>query len=111
MPSLGAETSAVQYPMIRYAQDIGWKLVSQAEALRRRAGETDISVPATWTFCTTSLYREKHSQYAVNTAQSVAPQPHLFKNRNDPLPFFPRVTVEPVRAARQVADRPGLARR
>lgn len=42
MPSLGAETSAVQSPMLRYAQDIGWALVSEAEALKRRGGETGL---------------------------------------------------------------------
>lgn len=40
MPSLGAEVPAVQLPMLRYAQDIGWKLVAQADALKRRGGET-----------------------------------------------------------------------
>ena len=49
MPILGAETSAVQLPMIRYAQDIGWKLVSQAEALRRRGGETGLVCTQTLT--------------------------------------------------------------
>jgi type I restriction enzyme R subunit len=40
MPTLGAEVPAVQLPMLRYAQDIGWKLVPQAEALLRRGGES-----------------------------------------------------------------------
>jgi type I restriction enzyme, R subunit len=42
MPSLGAEVPAVQLPMLRYAEAIGWKLVPQAEALRRRGGETGL---------------------------------------------------------------------
>jgi type I restriction enzyme R subunit len=42
MPSLGAEVPAVQTPMLRYAQDIGWSLVSEAEALRRRGGEAGL---------------------------------------------------------------------
>jgi type I restriction enzyme R subunit len=42
MPSLGAEVSAVQTPMLRYAQAIGWTLVPQAEALKRRGGETGL---------------------------------------------------------------------
>lgn len=29
MPTLGAEASAVQSPMLRYAQDIGWALVRE----------------------------------------------------------------------------------
>jgi type I restriction enzyme R subunit len=42
MPSLGAEVPAVQLPMLRYAQQIGWKLVPQEEALKRRGGETGL---------------------------------------------------------------------
>jgi type I restriction enzyme R subunit len=37
---LGTETLAVQLPMLRYAQEIGWTRVDEAEALRRRGGET-----------------------------------------------------------------------
>src|SRR5262245_5333468 len=40
MPALGAEVPAVQLPMLRYAGQIGWALVSQADALKRRGGET-----------------------------------------------------------------------
>src|SRR5262245_58157104 len=40
MPALGAEVPAVQLPMLRYAGQIGWSLVSQADALKRRGGET-----------------------------------------------------------------------
>jgi hypothetical protein len=29
MPSLGTEVAAVQLPMLRYAQDIGWKGFAQ----------------------------------------------------------------------------------
>jgi type I restriction enzyme R subunit len=39
MPSLGAEMPAVQLPMIRYAGEIGWAPVSQADALKLRGGE------------------------------------------------------------------------
>ncbi len=42
MPSLGAEVPGVQLPMLRYAQQIGWALVSEAEALKRRGGETGL---------------------------------------------------------------------
>lgn len=49
MPVLGAETSAVQLPMIRYAQDIGWKLVPRAQTLKRRAGETGLVFAQTLT--------------------------------------------------------------
>ncbi|HEX4143771.1 MAG TPA: HsdR family type I site-specific deoxyribonuclease [Pirellulales bacterium] len=42
MPSLGAEQSTVQSPMLRYAQQIGWALVPQAEAIKRRGGETGL---------------------------------------------------------------------
>ena len=36
MPKLGAEQTAVQDPMIRYAQDVGWESLSptQVESLR-----------------------------------------------------------------------------
>jgi type I restriction enzyme R subunit len=40
MSKLGSEVQAVQNPMLQYAQAIGWKLVPQAEALKRRGGET-----------------------------------------------------------------------
>jgi type I restriction enzyme, R subunit len=42
MPSLGAEVPAVQLPMLRYAQDIGWTFVPPDEALKRRGGETGL---------------------------------------------------------------------
>ncbi len=49
MPTLGAEISAVQIPMMRYAHDIGWKVVPKAEALRRRGGETGLVFAQTLT--------------------------------------------------------------
>lgn len=39
MPVLGAETSAVQTPMVRYSDDIVWTSVKKTEALRRRGDE------------------------------------------------------------------------
>lgn len=37
---IGGERSAVQDPLIKYATEIGWKYVSQDEALRLRGGKT-----------------------------------------------------------------------
>ena len=34
-----SEAGTVQFPMVRHAAEIGWKLVAPAEALRRRGGE------------------------------------------------------------------------
>lgn len=42
MPHFGAESSAVQSPMLRYAREIGWTPVSASEALKRRGGETGL---------------------------------------------------------------------
>jgi len=39
MSPLGSELHAVKSPMLRYAQEIGWTLVDEAEALWRRGGE------------------------------------------------------------------------
>lgn len=49
MPSLGAESSAVQSPMLNYAQQIGWTLVPTVEALKRRGGETGLAFVQTFT--------------------------------------------------------------
>lgn len=45
MPKLGAEQTAVQDPMIRYAQDVGWEYLSQAqvESLRGNRAEPFIT--------------------------------------------------------------------
>ena len=38
--SLASEAAAVQYPMVRYATDIGWTYLSPDDAVRLRRGET-----------------------------------------------------------------------
>ena len=40
MPSLSSEAGAVQYPLIKYATEVGWEQISQEEALRFRRGVT-----------------------------------------------------------------------
>lgn len=39
MPTLGTETGAVQYPLIRYAQEAGWSYLSPDQAIKLRSGE------------------------------------------------------------------------
>jgi len=39
---LGNERTAVQEPIIKYAQEVGWNYVSPDEALRLRNGKTGI---------------------------------------------------------------------
>jgi type I restriction enzyme R subunit len=39
MSSLGGERGSVQYPLTKYATEIGWKYVSPEEALRLRGGK------------------------------------------------------------------------
>jgi type I restriction enzyme R subunit len=39
-PTLGTEKPTVQDPIVRYAQEIGWSVVSQEEALSQRKGES-----------------------------------------------------------------------
>jgi hypothetical protein len=38
-PKLSTESVTVQYPLLRYAGDIGWEIVPQSEALSLRKGE------------------------------------------------------------------------
>lgn len=38
--SLSSEAAAVQYPMVRYATDVGWEYLSPEDAVRLRRGET-----------------------------------------------------------------------
>ncbi|TYB90005.1 MAG: type I restriction endonuclease subunit R [Kosmotoga sp.] len=40
MSSLGGERGSVQYPLTKYATEIGWKYVNPEEALRLRGGKT-----------------------------------------------------------------------
>lgn len=40
--ALGGEVSAVQNPLLRYAEEAGWKRISPEEALRLRGGKTGI---------------------------------------------------------------------
>jgi type I restriction enzyme R subunit len=42
MNRLASEAATVQYPLIRHAEEIGWTVVSQDEALRRRGGEAGL---------------------------------------------------------------------
>jgi type I restriction enzyme R subunit len=42
MTNLASEAATVQYPLIRHAEEIGWTVVSQDEALRRRGGEAGL---------------------------------------------------------------------
>ena len=39
---LGSERGAVQYPLIRYAEEVGWEYVPPKEALLLRRGKTGI---------------------------------------------------------------------
>ena len=39
---LGGERSAVQNPLLRYAEEAGWERISPEEALRLRGGKTGI---------------------------------------------------------------------
>ena len=39
---LATERSAVQNPLIEYAHEVGWQVVSQEEALKLRCGETGL---------------------------------------------------------------------
>ncbi len=45
MVSLSSEAAAVQYPMVRYAVEMGWTYLSPDHAGRLRRGETG---PALW---------------------------------------------------------------
>ena len=38
-----SERAAVQDPMLKYADEIGWKSVSRLEATRMRRGDTGLS--------------------------------------------------------------------
>lgn len=42
MPSLGAEVTAVQSPMLCNVGQIGWEFVAQRDALKRRGGESGL---------------------------------------------------------------------
>jgi len=42
MPGFGAERTSVQNPLIQYAGNIGWKVVSRQDALARRGGEAGL---------------------------------------------------------------------
>jgi type I restriction enzyme R subunit len=76
MPALGSEQHAVQVPMIRYAEDIGWRVVPQAEALRRRGGETGLVFAQTLTDKIVELNRENglngmHAAEVIRRLQSL----------------------------------------
>src|SRR5262249_37496914 len=40
--SLANEAGTVQYPLVKHAADVGWSVVSDGEALRRRGGEAGL---------------------------------------------------------------------
>src|SRR5215217_2088371 len=42
MATLGGERTAVQNPLLRYAEEAGWERISPEEALRLRGGRTGI---------------------------------------------------------------------
>lgn len=42
MPSFGSEKASVQDPIIKYSNELGWKYISQDDALRLRGGETGL---------------------------------------------------------------------
>src|SRR5438132_939722 len=39
-PNLASEMSTVQFTLIRHAEEAGWTVVSETEALRKRGGES-----------------------------------------------------------------------
>ena len=42
MPAFATERSSVQDPIIRYSKDLGWKFLTQDDALRLRSGENGL---------------------------------------------------------------------
>jgi type I restriction enzyme R subunit len=42
MAKLANEAGTVQFPLVRHAEEIGWKVISQEEGLRRRGGEAGL---------------------------------------------------------------------
>ena len=42
MPSFGSERASVQDPIVKYSTELGWKYLSQDDALRLRGGETGL---------------------------------------------------------------------
>lgn len=47
MPSFSSERSVVQDPILRYAEEIGWTILSPAQALTERGGESGMLLEAT----------------------------------------------------------------
>jgi len=47
-PAFGAERSSIQNPIVRYAQEVGWKYLSPDEALTQRGGEGGLLLQETF---------------------------------------------------------------
>ena len=43
-----SEYTAVQEPMLRYSDQIGWTRVSQAQAIQMRGGDTELYFTECW---------------------------------------------------------------
>src|SRR3990172_1895821 len=67
--SLSSEAAAVQYPMVRYATDIGWTYLSPDDAVRLRRGETG---PVLWEVLVDQLQKLNPETVDLDRAEQVA---------------------------------------
>ena len=67
--SLSSEAAAVQYPMVRYATEIGWTYLSPEDAARLRRGETG---PVLWEVLIEQLQRLNPDVVDLDRAEQVA---------------------------------------
>jgi type I restriction enzyme R subunit len=67
--SLSSEAAAVQYPMVRYAADLGWQYLSPEDAVRLRRGETG---PVLWEVLVDQLQRLNPGTVDLDRAEQLA---------------------------------------
>jgi type I restriction enzyme, R subunit len=67
--SLASEAAAVQYPMVRYAVELGWEYLSSDDAVRLRHGETG---PVLWEVLVGQLQRFNAGVVDLDRAEQLA---------------------------------------